>query len=330
MPLSIIIPVYNAAPFLKRCIESILHQDYTDFELIIVDDGSTDGSAQICDEIAKTDVRLIVLHQDNSGVNTARLNGVKMAKGGYIMFVDADDMLPDHAITLLMKEAAEGYDIIKGGHACYQQVEDLSYEKNKYSKDNLYLNALSYALALIEAEAMPFLWGGIYKRCLLEEHYFNLLSDNKITIGEDFVFNLLVSRDIKKVKTIPDIVYNYFINSSSVMNTKVTSSNYFDRVFFVIKDLYQNEDYQHLLKKKKTLVYLHNMFVPEFGYSKRRYNSVKDIFCNKQFRKEIEKARGMRYLYFFDFPILYKTYSKMYCFLFLTLKLKGRKRIVID
>ena len=330
LSLSIIVPVYNAAPFLKRCIESILIQDYTDFELIIVDDGSTDGSALICDEIADSDNRVTVLHQANSGVNTARLNGVKLTKGDFVMFVDADDMLPDHAISMLMQKEHKEFDIIKGGYSCYLSNDKDFYENNRYIKEFVYTNSISFAESLVEGETMPFLWGGIYKKQLLKECYFQLLSEKKLSIGEDFVLNLLVSKNIKKVKIISYVVYNYFINGSSVMNTKVTSSDYFDRVYSVIKELYQHDNYQYQLKRKRSLVYLHNMFVPEFGFCENRYNSIKEMFKNRSFRKDIEKARGMRYIHFFDYPLLYRLYSKMYCYLFLYLKLKGHKRIIID
>lgn len=93
MKLSIIIPVYQAGKYLKKCIESILDQTFTDFELILVDDGSNDGSEKICNEYAKKDERIKVIHQKNQGVSSARNAGMECAGGEYIAFVDADDWI---------------------------------------------------------------------------------------------------------------------------------------------------------------------------------------------------------------------------------------------
>jgi len=91
--ISIIVPVYNAEKYLNRCIDSILKQTFTDLEIILVDDGSTDDSLKICEEYQKQDDRIIVIHKDNRGSTSARKAGVRIAKGAYIAFVDSDDWL---------------------------------------------------------------------------------------------------------------------------------------------------------------------------------------------------------------------------------------------
>ena len=104
MKVSIIIPVYNVKPYLERCVNSVLGQTYKDIEIILVDDGSTDGSSALCDEIAKTDQRIHVIHQQNQGPSVARNNGIKNAQGDYIVFLDSDDgwLLPDGLEKLLL------------------------------------------------------------------------------------------------------------------------------------------------------------------------------------------------------------------------------------
>lgn len=91
MTVSVIIPVYNVKPYLERCIKSVQGQTYKDFEVILVDDGSTDGSGEMCDHFASTDKRISVVHQENHGLSYARNIGVKQAKGEYIIFIDSDD-----------------------------------------------------------------------------------------------------------------------------------------------------------------------------------------------------------------------------------------------
>ena len=124
---SIIVPVYNAEKFLNRCVDSILGQEYRDFELILVDDGSRDMSGSICDAYAKTDERVVVIHKENSGVSDTRNQGIERAKGTYLQFVDSDDWLTPDATKLMVRAAEEhgdlrflprrwGYGIQKRGH----------------------------------------------------------------------------------------------------------------------------------------------------------------------------------------------------------------------
>ena len=93
MIFSIIIPVYNVEKYLSQCLDSILNQDFTDFELILVDDGSTDRSGEICDQYKSKDSRVNVIHQENSGQATARNAGTKASKGEYIIYIDSDDFI---------------------------------------------------------------------------------------------------------------------------------------------------------------------------------------------------------------------------------------------
>ena len=102
--ISIIIPVYNAEKYLGRCIESVLSQTYRDFELILVDDGSSDSSGQICDAYANKDARIHVIHKENGGVSSARNRGIKEALGEYIMFIDSDDSIVEHCFSFLFEE----------------------------------------------------------------------------------------------------------------------------------------------------------------------------------------------------------------------------------
>ena len=111
---SILVPIYNVEKYLSRCIESVLSQDFRDYELILVDDGSPDRCPQICDEYAKKDSRIKVVHKKNGGLVSARLAGFKEARGEYVMHVDSDDYLLLNAISTLYNEAKEeDYDVVK-------------------------------------------------------------------------------------------------------------------------------------------------------------------------------------------------------------------------
>ena len=99
--ISVIVPVYNVEPYLRRCVESILHQTYQNLEVLLVDDGSTDASGIICDEYAAIDDRVTVIHQKNGGLSAARNMGTDRARGEYLCFVDSDDLLDCHGRNAL-------------------------------------------------------------------------------------------------------------------------------------------------------------------------------------------------------------------------------------
>lgn len=112
--ISVIVPIYKTERYLQECIDSILSQTYTDFELILADDGSPDGCGAICDRATAQDKRIRVLHQENQGVTRARANGVSAAQGEFITFVDSDDTIPPQALDVLVKHANDVTDIILG------------------------------------------------------------------------------------------------------------------------------------------------------------------------------------------------------------------------
>ncbi len=135
--LSIILPIFNMEKHLNQCVDSILNQTYKDYELILVDDGSTDKSSQMCDEYAEQDNRVIVIHKENGGLSDARNTGVKVAKGEYIFFIDSDDFLDDNKalekiVNRLKKSNA---DVLNFGFKKYYANEDKEYNYFKIDKN---------------------------------------------------------------------------------------------------------------------------------------------------------------------------------------------------
>lgn len=104
---SVVVPVYNVAPYLRDCVGSLLAQRFTDFEVLLVDDGSTDGSGAICDELAQKDPRMVVLHKENGGACSARNRGIENARGEFLVFVDADDLVTEDYLEHLMESDAD-------------------------------------------------------------------------------------------------------------------------------------------------------------------------------------------------------------------------------
>lgn len=202
--ISIIIPVYNAESTLRKCIDSIINQKFTDWELLLVDDGSIDQSAQICDEYADNNSRIKVIHKENGGVSSARNLGLDNSCGEFIMFVDSDDFLVNNSINK---------NVLDGG-------EDLilfSYIINSGTKKNILVSPMPPCVISTEKGIREFyynflqegifktVWSKIFKRSLIG----NLRFDEKLLLGEDHLFLLQYLNMIKSLRYDASPIYVY-------------------------------------------------------------------------------------------------------------------------
>lgn len=199
MEISVIIPVYNKIDYLERCVDSILEQDFSDFEIVAVNDGSTDGSAAKLDQLAQRDCRVRVFHQTNGGVTAARRHGLNEARGKYVMFADADDMLTPHAMATLHKAITDtGADEVIG-----------TYTNQRHAHCDSKLRAWQPTDELIQAmlgvkRTFCVLWGILFKRQLLEGC---LDAPREIIEREDSLMQIKCLMKEPKVWFIADEVY---------------------------------------------------------------------------------------------------------------------------
>ena len=213
--ISVIIPIYKAEEHLSRCIDSILNQNFVNFELVLVDDGSPDGSGAICDEYALHDERIKVVHQKNGGVTSARSVGVNTSTGEYITFVDADDSLPHNALTLFYAATENGlYDIVVG-----------KYDVNTHFQGNI-LTVREYQKNCIFGDVgPPAPWAKLFERSLFTAETFNI--PREITKGEDMLMNIrLAFQNQKSVRLLDEVVYNYVPLPSGCMSNFLESQGY--------------------------------------------------------------------------------------------------------
>lgn len=205
--ISIIVPVYNVEKYLPDCIESLLSQTFKNIEVILVDDGSTDNSSSICDEYKLKDDRIIVIHKINSGVAAARIDGLKIAQGKYITFVDGDDYVDKNMCNILYKNM-EVFDldsclfneaVIKEGRWLYKG--------NKYNINELNDYQYIYDFNTKSIFVIGTVCGGIYKKHILLDTCEFI--DNKIYFGEDLLWQYAVLFSSKKIKVIDDVLYFY-------------------------------------------------------------------------------------------------------------------------
>lgn len=181
---SIIVPVYNAEKYISECIESILKQSYKDFELILVDDGSTDKSSVICEEYANKDSRIRYIYKKNGGVSSARNTGITAATGKYIAFVDSDDFIKEDMISILLKNDV---DFSMCGYELYNGFDDVIL--SKYPCPQLWGSTKELAKHIDEYLSPPFLLGPcfkMFKREIVKTN--NIQFPLELSYGEDAVF----------------------------------------------------------------------------------------------------------------------------------------------
>lgn len=235
---SIIVPVYNTATQLSRCIDSILNQSFRDFELIIVDDGSTDGSGKICDDYSDTDNRIRVIHKENGGVSSARNRGLDIASGEWIYFIDSDDELLPDGLQSLINCISDEVDLVMGGYV--EEREDgsilaikervvLSLSKTQ-SIISLFIGYGSYYYSC------GYLWIRLFRRRVIQR--FNLLFDTSIAIKEDTLFIAqYICKSNGKTRQTTTPVYRYIRRENSAMGKVLNGyePKYVDSFYALVK-----------------------------------------------------------------------------------------------
>ena len=245
--LSIIVPVYNSAKYLNACINSILGQSYSDFELILVDDCSSDASGSICEAFAKKDKRIKVLHNDsNFGVVYSRKAGVRLAEGEYVGFVDSDDyLLKDCFGTLMWACESNNADVAVCGYKVLHRTGiTLSYwpkyQDGFYDRERLERELFPSMLYKKETKSFGLLqtaWGKVIRRRLLLDSGF-LDIDENIRVGEDVALCSCFYPRMRSLVIVPHNLYVYRITAGSM--TRRSDSNYFARVD-VLMDFLKSE-----------------------------------------------------------------------------------------
>lgn len=218
--LSIIVPVYNTEQYLARCVESILSQSFADYELLLIDDGSTDGSGAICDEYAEKDKRVRVFHKENGGVSSARNLGLDNVRGEWVYFVDSDDEVLSGGIQTLMDGISEEVDVVMAGFekinekgAMVETIDKSGETVVLTKKESLASLYHGYALGFVY---LGWMWLRLFRNETIQRN--EIRFDNNLAIKEDTLFEAQyicksngVTRFVKKP------VYRYFMRENSAM-----------------------------------------------------------------------------------------------------------------
>ena len=216
---SIVIPVYNTEQYLDECIRSILNQTYTFWELILIDDGSVDGSKEICLKYQKEDERIRYFYQFNHGVSYARNQGIKHARGQYIYFMDSDDVA-DPCLLEKVLINVDGQDMVYFNIVSASEMKSECWVSKTFDGVTVF-NEKAKRLEFILKHYLNFelcysLWNKLYSLQIIRDN--DIWLCERASIGEDLGFNLTFLLYAEKIKGIPDVLYKYRERAGSAMN----------------------------------------------------------------------------------------------------------------
>ena len=221
--ISVIIPVYNVEPYVKRCIDTVLNQTYKNIEIIIVDDGSTDNSGKICDEYKNKDNRVIVIHKENGGLSDARNTGIEKCKGKYIIFVDSDDYIETTMVEKLYNDIKSsnadisicGIYVSENDTIKEQVTPKKSFSISGNTKYDYIYN--EYSLQTIVA------WNKLYKRSI-----FKKIRYEKGRVHEDEIIICDILNNAKKISYMLEPLY-YYIKRPGSISMRFSINSYNDK-----------------------------------------------------------------------------------------------------
>lgn len=210
---SVIIPVYNGAATLQAAVRSVLEQDLKDLELLLVDDGSTDGTAALCHELSAQAPRVRVLTQKNAGICAARNRGLMVAAGEYIAFCDDDDALAPGALKLLWQAAERTRaDVVRGDYRLLRQQKDGTFVEQKHPAGSICDLTRDRYQVFLRNSGPQFVWNALYRRATLGDLRF----DEQCRYGlEDFIFNMEVYARTNRAIYLPRVVYCHYERAQS-------------------------------------------------------------------------------------------------------------------
>lgn len=287
--ISVIVPVYNVEKYLRKCVDSILSQTFTDFELLLIDDGSKDHSGEICDEYALQDDRVKVFHKENGGVSSARNLGIDVAKGEWITFVDADDWVSEKYFpeNMLMCNT----DLI---------LNQLAKKEYSDAVGNTEVVASKFLANILNEQISLGPWAKFFRRAIINECGLRYYED--IKFAEDAIFNLQYFKYVRNLSVYIKGIYHYVAPPASTMWHKYGMTfemleSYSDKMLTAYFDL--------KIKNKgmeRSMFFSFVVFANLLCHDRLEYKRKRSFICNVKFqrlRKNIlNDFGGFRWLYY--------------------------------
>jgi len=226
MLVSIIVPIYNIEKYIRECVDSILRQTFSDFELLLVDDGSTDSCGEICDEYALQDIRTVVIHKRNGGLVSAWKEGVSLAKGEYICFIDGDDFVAKDYLESLINQIGRNTDMVCMNCTRYYNDKNQYRQKiNGLKKGKYLLDKFFYQNFIIGKHNNPNVANSRWAKLIRKEIVLNSAAycSDEVSFGEDQQFTIGALLLCKEIILYNDYKYFYRCNPTSIVNSYKTN-----------------------------------------------------------------------------------------------------------
>lgn len=266
MKISIIVPVYQAEKYIERCLNSLLEQDISDYEIICIDDGSTDNSAKLIHRLMESHAHLKYFYQVNQGVSVARNKGLQKARGEYIMFVDSDDWIRRNSLKLLYKNACKtNADILVFGGRTDQTLNTPEWIKEAFFTKKKVYEENSIQALFHEPGAKPSVCNKFFRRSIVGDNFF----PENIHIAEDLTFLFMIFPRAKKICFIPQKIYIYRTSNldSAMHRVENSPSKFFECHMEVVEYIITEWEYKHLILSYRQEIirwvidFLHSLYV---------------------------------------------------------------------
>lgn len=310
MLFSIIVPIYKVEKYIRQCVDSVLVQTYTDFELILVDDGSPDGSPIICDEYGKKDSRIKVIHKVNGGATSARKSGIAIAKGEYILCVDGDDYIESNLLSKLYNILSEfSCDVVCFGYDTFPYITKKS-DINKYDVgyyDKMQIENRIFPTLITGENGLrfpPSIWSKVFKRELISPIQNDLPND--IIIGEDSCISYVSIYKANSLYILHDKLYRYRVDNTSLTRSKKAFSwnEPLLRVDFYFKYMPKN-----LFEEQIARITVHSFFNVAISVLRaKKYRQAK-----KEIKRELSENQIKHFLKIAKFTNNIKEKVALYC-----------------
>lgn len=246
--ISVIVPVYNVEKYLRQCVDSIINQSYKNLQIILIDDGSKDKSGKICDEYAKKDKRIEVIHKENAGVSAARNTGLDNAKGEWVTFIDSDDWIEKNFCCVLYKKAIEEEaDIVLCEYN--RRIEKNIDRIELTSKEEIINSGMHLQNALTPQTGCGYCTMKLIKKSIIKDRF-----DESLEVAEDALFSIQLSNKLNKEVILRKALYNYRMNRESAV--KRYDEKYPQKYLKAIKKIRRYLEEQH--SEKETIQNYHN------------------------------------------------------------------------
>lgn len=287
---SVIVPVYNCERFIDRCIKSILSQTLTNFELILVDDGSQDLSGNICDKYEKLDSRVKVIHKNNAGVSAARNSGLDVASGEFVTFIDSDDYLDSTALQHL--DSAEG-DLVVNGYLLEHNDNEFKPSLRNHGNDFIDINDKTKLEQRFIKGMFNYVFSKRYDLKIINDN--QLRFDESINLGEDTLFVLDYLKYIQNISVIDYTDYHYVKYSGMTLTNQIFTPKVIDRLENLHNEMYNRilflfdkDISEALITKHIGVVYRNFIFEKILNGSEHSFNLISYLYSQKWFRLSLE------------------------------------------